>query len=148
MSIVLVADLGYAFNDFHKTIGDYNSKLNLTSDLTTANASRVYGVHGYDNETAQMQAFFRAHGPLFKSRIRIAVTKMLREKETVIVIVAGIVTGRGSRDNVDPSGLLKAVLISFQGRMQIRVKEPKRVPLQGSSSEFQTSELAPEPCST
>ena len=39
--------------------------------LLSANASRVYGAHGWDNRMMPMHAFFMAHGPLFKSGIQV-----------------------------------------------------------------------------
>ncbi|ODM96495.1 Ectonucleotide pyrophosphatase/phosphodiesterase family member 5 [Orchesella cincta] len=57
---IVVADPGYAFDDFYSSMEYYNDKYNLTAGPETE-----YGVHGYNPETLSMKPFFIAHGPAF-----------------------------------------------------------------------------------
>ncbi|ODM89479.1 Ectonucleotide pyrophosphatase/phosphodiesterase family member 5 [Orchesella cincta] len=61
LDYVLIADSGYAFDDFNLLLAKYNKKLNLTDD-----PAREYGVHGYSPEAQTMRGFFIAHGPAFR----------------------------------------------------------------------------------
>ncbi|CAL8076200.1 unnamed protein product [Orchesella dallaii] len=61
MPIVIVADLGFVFDDFQKNIEYYSKKFNFTPSQ-----DRVYGTHGYDNRQLPMHPFFIAHGPAFR----------------------------------------------------------------------------------
>ncbi|ODN03469.1 Ectonucleotide pyrophosphatase/phosphodiesterase family member 5 [Orchesella cincta] len=63
MPIVIVADLGFIFDDFQNNIDYYSKKFNFTPSH-----DRVYGVHGYDNRQLPMHPFFIAHGPAFRTR--------------------------------------------------------------------------------
>lgn len=65
MDIVAVADLGYVFEDFAKSIEYYDSHFNRTPSPNNS-----YGVHGYDNHLIPMHPFFLAHGPLFKRQFQ------------------------------------------------------------------------------
>ncbi|CAL8112709.1 unnamed protein product [Orchesella dallaii] len=59
---ILIADPGYAFDDFYSSMEYYNEKYNLTGDSETE-----YGVHGYNPETLSMKPLFIAHGPAFRN---------------------------------------------------------------------------------
>ncbi|ODM88311.1 Ectonucleotide pyrophosphatase/phosphodiesterase family member 5, partial [Orchesella cincta] len=57
LDYVLIADAGYAFDDFNVLLAKYNKKLN-----STENHAREYGVHGYSPEAPSMRGFFICHG--------------------------------------------------------------------------------------
>ncbi|ODN01586.1 Ectonucleotide pyrophosphatase/phosphodiesterase family member 5 [Orchesella cincta] len=61
LDYVVIADPGYAFDDFNQSIANYNERWNLTAD-----PKREYGVHGYSPEAPSMRPFFIAHGPAFR----------------------------------------------------------------------------------
>ncbi|KAK2715861.1 bis(5'-adenosyl)-triphosphatase ENPP4-like [Artemia franciscana] len=62
LPIVLVADEGYVFDDFDKTMDWMESAYNRTKSPKT-----TYGNHGYDPRLSSMHPFFVAQGPQFKS---------------------------------------------------------------------------------
>ncbi|ODN01588.1 Ectonucleotide pyrophosphatase/phosphodiesterase family member 5, partial [Orchesella cincta] len=61
LDYVVVADPGYAFDDFYLLIQYYTTTWNFTQD-----PNREYGVHGYVPEAPTMRGFFIAHGPAFR----------------------------------------------------------------------------------
>ncbi|CAL8123973.1 unnamed protein product [Orchesella dallaii] len=61
LDYVVIADVGYAFEDFQALIEFYDEFWNITADPT-----REYGVHGYIPDASSMKAFFIAHGPAFR----------------------------------------------------------------------------------
>ncbi|KAG5889423.1 hypothetical protein JTB14_032757 [Gonioctena quinquepunctata] len=65
--ILVVADVGYAFDDFIISAPEYAKNFNFT--LTN---SSEFGIHGYDNNVSDMHPFFMARGPKIKKAHKVA----------------------------------------------------------------------------
>ncbi|KAG8229292.1 hypothetical protein J437_LFUL011138 [Ladona fulva] len=64
--ILAVADEGYIFEDFYKTMDYYRKQYNITPSR-----NQTYGVHGYDNAVESMHPIFLAWGPLIRKGYKI-----------------------------------------------------------------------------
>ncbi|XP_050501179.1 bis(5'-adenosyl)-triphosphatase enpp4-like isoform X2 [Diabrotica virgifera virgifera] len=65
--ILVMADVGYALDDYIKGAPEYAEKYNFT--LTN---SSEFGVHGYDYNVSDMHPFFMARGPKIKKQHKVA----------------------------------------------------------------------------